>query len=176
MNSVCMNSKNLVRLLCASLFLFLTACARNNQVPATTLGQLEEKLGAYQHAQIVQRGEFLRLILYKDRFFEPNSTKINQNRFRELTLIAQVIQATGDDRMILITGHTDSVKSERERLRESDIMARNIAAYLWAKGVPYQRMRVFGLSDKKLIAEEDSPFGSAYNRRVEILVPFDDAF
>lgn len=168
-----MNSKILVRLLCASLFLFLTACASNNQVPASTVGQLQEKLASFQHAQVIQRGEFLRLVLYKDRFFEPNTTLIKQARFKELTLIALVLKAMGDDRPILITGHSDSVKSEKERLRESDVIARNIASYLWAKGVPYQRIKVFGLSDKKQIAEEDTPFGSAFNRRVEILVPFD---
>ncbi len=157
-----------------SLFLLLlSACvSRNNQIPTKTIDQLEKKLREYGNAQVIQRGEYIRIILFKDKYFEANTNKIKPKRFPEITLIAQVLNHT-TNRTILVTGHTDGVKSEKERLWESDIMARNVGSFLWAKGVPYHRMRIFGLSDKKPIATDNTPIGSAYNRRVEILVPFD---
>lgn len=180
-SAIC-NSRTLMLRLCISslhlffisLFLFLTACASKHKSQTISLAKLESTLETCGYAKVIRRGQFLRVVLYKDLFFEPNTTKIKECRFKDLDLIAQILIVMGNDRGILITGHSDSIKSERDRLKESDIIARNIAAYLWARGVPYERIKVFGLSDKKLIAAEDTPFGSGYNRRVEILVPYDN--
>lgn len=167
--------KKILSLIILNIFiLFLTSCycdhcpPRKNPYPC---GDLIDSLQT-QNVQVIQLGDTLRLILPVDRFFEPASTKVRPERagtLREVALltICHCYYLSG----IRVTGYTDDIGRIRDQKQRTLQQARNIASYLWANGIPLERMHISGCGAQCSIASNDTPRGEAYNRRVEITLP-----
>lgn len=126
---------------------------------------------------VIVLGDRLRIVLPTDTLFTRDSLKyctridINDCHVSTLADIAEIIKCIPCV-PVFITGHTDDVGTRSERFRRSNAMAQTVAAHLWAQGVEWDRLRVYGRADCEPIASDYSVFGSTDNRRVEIRLDF----
>lgn len=88
----------------------------------------------------------------------------------KLADVASVLVASGDDRKIMIEGHTDSQGAEEMNQQLSERRAESVKAYLVSQGVPADRIATEGKGESNPIADNNSPEGRANNRRVEIVM------
>ncbi len=73
---------------------------------------------------------------------------------------------------IQIAGHTDNVGSDASNLQLSQARANGVRGYLGSVGVAPARMQAVGYGESRPIADNNTDYGRAQNRRVEItLVP-----
>jgi hypothetical protein len=109
------------------------------------------------------------IVLGTDEFFaEPGSTVLNPIQYEALTKVAKIVKAY-PDKLLSITGHTDSVYSQSKRYQISDGYARRVADFLVDAGVDPDRIReVSGEGDLWPIAQGNTTESRHLNRRVEI--------
>ncbi len=125
---------------------------------------------------IIVLGDRLRFILPTDTIFRSDSIDsctpdISDCHVSTLAGIGEIIKCIPCV-PVVVTGHTDEVGTKQDRFRRSRIMAQVVASHLWAQGVNWDRLRVFGRADCDPIASNMSVFGSTDNRRVEIRLDF----
>lgn len=70
-----------------------------------------------------------------------------------------------------VCGHTDSSGSETHNLELSLRRAQSVFAFLTARGVPAERLKVLGLAAEFPLAENTTVEGKARNRRTELVLP-----
>ena len=158
-------------ILLVTVTIFLSAC-----VPATGPPQKYVHNSAQQQryinqlrdrgVQVVQVGDDIRIILSVDNYFLQNN-QINPHYKPTLAAIADLLK-TYATRHIVITGHTDQIGSDKMRLDRSKSIAHKIASYLWAQGIPLAAMTIKGESNHQQVASDQTVFGAAANRRIEI--------
>lgn len=90
-----------------------------------------------------------------------------QDQLRE---VAKALTDSGDDRPIVVEGHTDSRGNEQMNQELSRERAESVRDYLINLGVPAERIRAVGRGESSPIATNDTPEGRANNRRVEIVI------
>ena len=121
---------------------------------------------------IIKRGDTLRIILPVDAYFEPASTKIRLDAESLLYQIGLLVQCGCYNEMpIRVLGYTDNIGTISEQRQRSLQQAENIASYLWAQGVPRDRITVRGFGARGTLSSNATPHGEADNRRVEIRIP-----
>lgn len=77
--------------------------------------------------------------------------------------------------IIDVYGHSDSTGSDAFNQRLSEQRAQAVANYLISQGVSSARVKWQGFGETMPIADNDSEYGRARNRRVEIkIIPFDE--
>ncbi len=76
---------------------------------------------------------------------------------------------------IQIEGHTDSTGSDETNAKLSSGRASSVMDFLSSQGVDGARMTARGLGSARPVAPNETAEGRAKNRRVEIVVPEDDA-
>ena len=77
--------------------------------------------------------------------------------------------------IIDVYGHTDSTGSDAFNRRLSEQRAQAVANYLISQGVSSARIKWQGFGETMPIADNDTEYGRARNRRVEIkIIPFDE--
>jgi outer membrane protein OmpA-like peptidoglycan-associated protein len=128
-----------------------------------------------QHgAQIIQQGTRLQIILPTDQFFRPQSTEIKSSQTETMDIIAiylkSYLHSRPANRMITVSGYTDTVYTPEQRHQLSAQYAQVVASYLWNQGFSPRQLKVVGYGATKAIASTRTPSGSSYNRRVVIEV------
>ena len=74
-----------------------------------------------------------------------------------------------------VYGHTDSTGSDSFNQRLSEQRAQAVANYMISRGVSSARIRWQGFGETMPVADNDTEYGRARNRRVEIkIIPFDE--
>jgi OOP family OmpA-OmpF porin len=68
-----------------------------------------------------------------------------------------------------VRGHTDSVGTDEQNLRLSQMRAEVVRNFLIARGVEPQRITAIGLGRTQPIDSNETPIGRARNRRVELI-------
>lgn len=122
---------------------------------------------------VIKRAEVLQIILPTDRFFRQGTTRLRTQMTYTVNKVAILVKsyvAPYAHPRIRVTGYTDNVYSRQRQLRVSKAYAREIAAYLWSKGVSERLVLVRGYGSKQPIASNRTPRGAAYNRRVVIRI------
>lgn len=120
--------------------------------------------------QVVQVGNTLRVIIPSDALFAPGSTLIEPDSYHILDDVVMFLKRYGDVPM-RIYAFTDSVYDRDTALRITSIQARRVSAYLWNKGRPFYHLIPKGMGQGYPIASNGNPRGSAFNRRIEIIMP-----
>ena len=78
--------------------------------------------------------------------------------------------------IIDVYGHTDSTGSDAFNQRLSEQRAQAVSNYMIQKGVSSARIKWQGFGETMPVADNDTEYGRARNRRVEIkIIPFDEA-
>jgi len=103
-------------------------------------------------------------------FFESGKSTLKPESFKELDLLASIMNIDRKDMKIEISGHTDNVGSKDANMNLSRSRARSVLTYLLKKKVAYARMKAIGYGDTKPVASNDTEEGRQQNRRVEFKI------
>lgn len=71
---------------------------------------------------------------------------------------------------IMVSGHTDSVGTDRYNQGLSERRAASVVSYLVSQGVPADKVRSQGFGESQPVADNGTDEGRAQNRRVEIAI------
>ncbi|MBI5447435.1 MAG: OmpA family protein [Gammaproteobacteria bacterium] len=118
--------------------------------------------------QVVQQGEEVSLYIPVDVCFESATDILQESCHPVLDQVAVLLKAYPPDAPMTVTGHTDDIGSPRHKCSLSSKQAQAVAAYLWAKGLCWEQLKVVAAGDSGALASNHSARGSAFNRRVQI--------
>lgn len=112
-----------------------------------------------------------------DVFFGAGEATLSSEGLSRLEGVADLLRSVPQE--IVVEGHTDSTPVERGERFASNLMlsaarAVSVAEALEMLGVPKERISAAGYGDSKPLKSNDTPEGRAYNRRVDILIRFDE--
>lgn len=101
--------------------------------------------------------------------FQTGQAELTPLAKQRLETVAQALAAY-PDRAIVIEGHTDAQGDEEKNRQLSLQRADAVRSYLTQRGVPPDRMHVYGRGESEPVASNDTVEGRANNRRVEIVI------
>lgn len=103
--------------------------------------------------------------------FATNSAAISPKSHRQLEEIARALNEPSlKSSKILIEGHTDNVGSDAYNMELSAKRAESVKRYLVEKfGIESNRLETRGLGSSRPVASNDTSWGRAQNRRVELV-------
>lgn len=101
--------------------------------------------------------------------FDVDSTAIKPQFRDTLDQIGQNLQQYPNS-LIDVYGHTDSTGSDAYNQTLSENRARAVGNYLSMRGVSAARVRTMGFGETQPVASNDTDYGRAKNRRVEIKI------
>ena len=113
--------------------------------------------------------------LAADSFFRPASATIDIEETRELLQRISMLLMSLPDKRFRIEGHTDTTPTDPDgpwptNWELSSARAINTLKYLTDFGVSDRNFQVAGFADTVPLANEDTPEGRAYNRRIDIII------
>jgi type IX secretion system PorP/SprF family membrane protein len=104
--------------------------------------------------------------------FEFGSFNIDEAGTQYLDDLAAAFRDNPELRIMLV-GHTDNVGSEKFNQRLSIQRAEKIRDFFTARGISPQRVEVRGSGEREPVAPNDTDDGKARNRRVELMILYD---
>jgi outer membrane protein OmpA-like peptidoglycan-associated protein len=107
--------------------------------------------------------------LRTDDLFEPGASKLSTTANGKLDDLAATLRLQGD-KAIEVDGFTDSLGDAAENEDLSSRRADALRAYFVAKGVDSSKVKIAGFGARHPVANNDTSFGRAQNRRVEIVI------
>jgi len=122
-----------------------------------------------QGVQVIQIGDFVRIIMYTDNLFQTNTPNLSFCATPVLMNVDCLLKKYGDV-PIQIKGYTDIVPNCCMARQLSQDEADSVLAFLWAHGIPHQQMCARGFGCQDPIASIHTVCGNAFNRRIEIWV------
>lgn len=126
-----------------------------------------ERIFAKHDIQFTRQGEKIRLILPTDHFFEQD---VNHQNYQDPDALHQVVRfykQFGGSTMQII-GYTDDIGDEDKLVKQSNQRANSVAAFLWANGIPRNKLIVKYKNGHQQLDDRKLAKASAANRRVEI--------
>ncbi len=133
------------------------------------LAELRNRFAELQ-AEQTERGLLLTL---RDVLFDFNEADLKSGAQRQMAELASYLQ-TYSDRPIRIEGFTDSTGSDEYNQALSERRAESVEAALVANGVDPDRIATQGYGEEYPVAGNDTDTGRAQNRRVEIIISYDE--
>ena len=113
--------------------------------------------------KIAEEGMAVRL---NNIFFDVNKSNLKEESKTELDRFASMLERVPDG-VIEISGHTDSVASERYNRELSQRRAESVVEYLISIGIDPSRLIARGYGEEQPVADNGLEEGRALNRRVE---------
>ena len=114
--------------------------------------------------QVIILGDKVRVVVPTKAFFEPGSVMVREDKAEVLGLLHDFV-AYYPETAVQIIGHSDFMGEKKQQLKYSSQVAHVVAGYLWANGIPQNRLSVKGVGANDPVT--DSATGSL-NSRVEI--------
>ncbi len=122
---------------------------------------------------VIQQGDRLTIIIPTDRFFEPMTTTIIEERQGDLRQMAVFVKNFANrypNAIVRVTGYTDQVFGQATQYKLAQSYASTISAYLIDAGIAPFRIATQSRASNEPIAQEVPPSSAALNRRVVIQV------
>lgn len=119
--------------------------------------------------EIERQGDDLRLVMPSEITFDFDSAAIKPSFYGILTNVSDVM-INYPETVVQIAGHTDSVGSGVYNQGLSVQRAGAVRNFLVGQGVSPARMSAIGFGENYPIASNDTEYGRAQNRRVEIVL------
>ena len=137
--------------------------------------EVQEIKQAIQEAVKEEKKEFTLDLekLTKQSLFEFNSTKIAEDNYAGLNVVADFLKENPNI-SVKVEGHTDNVGSKTYNQGLSERRAKSVANYLKEKGVSEDQISTQGFGFSKPVASNDTPEGRAKNRRTELKFKIND--
>lgn len=127
--------------------------------------QLTDELQTYRLSQIEKK----KPMILHNLFFATNETTILPESEAGLQDLYTLLSENPSIR-IRITGHTDSVGSDRDNQKLSEGRAESVRQAMIQRGIAADRMEAVGKGKAEPIASNDTEEGRAQNRRVEFMI------
>ncbi|ABA57336.1 OmpA/MotB [Nitrosococcus oceani ATCC 19707] len=140
----------------------------NDQQREMEAALAEERRGHQLEIQRLQ-DESLKLDIPSEISFDHDSDVLKPAFLPTLDKIAEVLKKYNKT-VVHVIGHTDSTGSEKYNLDLSLRRAGNVAVYFERKGVPSQRLSIYGRGESEPRASNATAAGRQLNRRVEIIL------
>jgi outer membrane protein OmpA-like peptidoglycan-associated protein len=131
--------------------------------------EMRQALAESEAAAIRREGNLLAISFRGDVTFDTDSAIVRPGLYSEIERIANIL-IKYPDTVIQVEGHTDSTGSESYNMDLSARRAEAVKNLLVQKGVDPSRILTLAFGESKSIASNDSDYGRAQNRRVEIKV------
>ena len=119
-------------------------------------------------AQVKEEANETVITLSGSVLFETNKAKLLPIAESSLVKVANAIKTMGEEKEIVIEGHTDDRGALDMNKQLSQERAESVLAFLAGQGVDRSRMKAEGKGESDPVASNDSPEGRANNRRVEL--------
>lgn len=119
--------------------------------------------------QVRRDGDQIQLIMPSNITFNTAEFNIKSSFYPSLNSVAKVLYKYKDT-VLDVIGHTDSVGPDEYNRDLSYKRAYSVADYLAAQGVPGNRLSPLGLGESQPIADNNTEYGRAQNRRVELFI------
>ncbi len=119
-------------------------------------------------AQVKEEANETVITLSGSVLFETGKTQLLPIAENSLDKVAHAIKTMGDEKQIVVEGHTDDRGAPEMNKKLSQERAESVLNYLAQQGVEKSRMTADGKGESDPIANNDSPEGRANNRRVEL--------
>ncbi len=133
--------------------------------------ELNEQLAEEQQSNTVDLvrvdEETLKLRLDSSITFDFDSDTVKSGFYRSLGKVANSV-AKYNQTAVHVIGYTDSVGSFAYNQNLSERRATSVGNYLKARGVSFQRLVLRGEGENNPVANNNTDYGRAQNRRVEI--------
>lgn len=130
---------------------------------------LIERLKRHQ-IQFIPYGDTTTFVIPTDRYFMFNSPRLNPICHTGLALLVQLIKAYPPCCPIYVAAFSNSIGSPHHKKTLTQAQAEAMLTFLWANGLPAQRLNAEGYADKYPVSDNRLVHGSAQNRRLEIQV------
>ncbi|WP_411816623.1 OmpA family protein [Hyphococcus sp. DH-69] len=130
--------------------------------------KLRERL-ANSGVSVTREGDNIRLNMPSDITFGTNQSDITPGFYETLNSVALVLKEYNKT-SVSVYGHADSTGPEAYNQTLSERRALSVSNYLAAQGVAPGRLRAVGFGESRPIADNNTDYGRAANRRVEILI------
>ena len=101
-------------------------------------------------------------------FFDPDATSLRSGAIADLEVIAEQLKQDPRALVINVVGHADDGGSPEYNDRLSEARARQVSAYLAARGISSDQIVVRSFGSKRPIASNNTPEGRQLNRRVDL--------
>lgn len=132
-----------------------------------------------KRVRVIDNEEGITISLFTDTFFEKGSAEVDFASVREiLENIRLLMDSEAFEGGILIEGHTDAIPYQGDEFKDSwDLSAARAWSVLQAlRLVPSifpldeSKISIHGYGPNRPIESNDTPYGRAYNRRVDIVL------
>ena len=119
--------------------------------------------------EVTRDGDVIKLTLPDGVTFDFNRADLKPQFYPALDQVASTM-AEYNQTVVEVSGHTDSVGSDEYNQRRSEQRATAVANSLSGRGLMRERFEVVGMGERYPVADNNSDYGRAKNRRVEIRV------
>lgn len=131
--------------------------------------EMRQALADSEAAAIRREGNLLAISLRGDVTFDTDSAVVRPGLYSEINRIASIL-IKYPMTVIQVEGHTDSTGSESYNMDLSGRRAEAVRNLLIQRGVESSRILTMAFGESKPIASNETNYGRAQNRRVEIKV------
>ena len=107
------------------------------------------------------------VVIQADALFDFDKSVVRPDGKRAIDEALGKIQGM-DVEMVIATGHTDSIGTERYNQKLSERRAAAVKAYLVSKGIPASKITTIGKGESQPVATNKTAEGRQKNRRVDI--------
>jgi outer membrane protein OmpA-like peptidoglycan-associated protein len=131
--------------------------------------QAEEIERDIEGAKVERIGEGIKITFASGILFDVDQADLKWEAQQNLTKLAGILNKY-EDTNILIEGHTDSDGTEMHNLELSQRRAQSVANFLSNLDVNATRFTMMGYGESQPIASNETAYGKAQNRRVEVAI------
>jgi outer membrane protein OmpA-like peptidoglycan-associated protein len=124
-------------------------------------------------AKVERIGEGIKITFDSGILFDVDEATLKSPSRQELAELAVILNKY-EDTNILLEGHTDSTGPEEHNLDLSRLRAQSVSNELATNDVNPSRFTIMGYGESQPIAENDTEYGRAQNRRVEVAIYAND--
>ena len=122
---------------------------------------------SHEDIEFIRYGDTITLIVPTDHYYLFESPRLNDICYPGLNDIVKLIQ-NYPCTPIYVAVFTDEVGTRHHKNMLSQAQAETMITFLWASGIPAQRLHAEGYGSQHAVGDNHWIHGSAFNRRIEI--------
>lgn len=103
-------------------------------------------------------------------FFDTDATSLRSGAIANLEVIADSIRRSPHGYVINVVGHSDDAGTPEYNAELAEARARNVSAYLSARGISVDQIKVTSHGSLRPIASNSTTVGRQLNRRVDVYI------
>lgn len=116
---------------------------------------------------VIVLGQQVKVVIYTDSCFLLDDARINVKCYPRFDQLAMLLKHY-DNAPIKVAGYADDGSDPVYAKYISQLHADSLVAYLYSRGIAYQRFEAIGYGLEDPIATNRTAVGSAFNRRIEL--------